>query len=314
MKNKKKFYLMVVSAIILICLSFGSFAASTAYSSITGGSGEVYFTKTDGNLYVTQPNSTKLVQVKGLSNIQMAADDVYFGLWAMDKSGYVYYCNLDTDNQNTCLDKKKIEKLGKVKYISIGSEGIYALKSDGTVWGVNHELSVFKVEGLSGVSNIAIKDFDVVALKKDGTVWHWRDDAVITDYAKKRKLAQVPGLKDVKQVSAGADCGLALKKDNTVWQWSFSSDASVKPIQIKGFGSAKSIEAGRMEAYAIDSKGNVWTWKQYGDKVNKPSQIKGFTGITSIVASGKDSYDGFNPGRLVALDKNYNIKIYDVGF
>lgn len=310
--NSRKFFSALTVIMVILSLSISTFAAATKYPSVIGGGNEVYFTTSDGKLYVTQPKSNNLVQVKKVTNVKMAADDVYFGLWVMDKSGYVYYYQDDPDHVGTYPTKKKLDKLGTVKSISIGSEGMYALKTDGSVWGVNNKLQVFKVEGLSGVTSISIKDFDVIALKSDGTVWQWSDDAVIADFAKKKPLTQITALKNVKQISAGASNGLALKKDNTVWQWSFDSEGAPKPVQIKGFTGAKSIEAGRMEGYVIDGAGNVWTWKQWGDKKNSPSKIKGFTQIVSMVASGKDSYDGFSNGRLVAFDKNNKFKIYNV--
>ncbi len=307
MKITRFFKVLIATALIISFSLCTVAAAGTSYSSIIGGSSEIYLTSSDGKLFVTTYKSDALYQINEVTNAKMAANDMYFGLWVLDKSGDVYHYKEDYDTNNKFADKKKIEKLDKVKSISIGSEGIYALKNDGTVWGVGNNLKAFEVKGLKDVTSISVRDFDVLALKKDGTVWQWRDDALVADFIKKAALKQVPGLKNVREISAGADSALALLKDNTVWQWSFSD--TKKPVKVTGFTGAKTIEAGRMEAYVVDGKGEVWTWSTINNNSKNAKKIKGLTGITKLAAGGKDSYDGFSSGRLLAIDKNNKIKL-----
>jgi hypothetical protein len=309
MKITRFIRVLLVTALIVSLSLCTVAAAGTTYSAIIGGSNDIYLTSGDGKLFVTTNKGDAVYQIKEVSNAKMAANDMYFGLWVLDKTGDVYHYQENYETKNKFTDKKKIEKLNKVKAISVGSEGIYALKNDGTVWGVNNNLKAFEVKGLKDVTSISVRDFDVLALKKDGTVWQWRDDALEADFVKKTALKQVAGLKNVKEISAGADSGLALLKDNTVWQWSFSEQ---KPVKVTGFTAAKAIEAGRMEAYVVDGKGEVWTWSTIDNNSKDAKKIKGLTGITRLAAAGKDSYDGFSSSKLLALDKNNKIKLVAV--
>ncbi|OPX42475.1 regulator of chromosome condensation (RCC1) repeat protein [Ruminiclostridium hungatei] len=308
-KHIKRFTILASAVILILSMSGSIFAAAAkiSYTSIMGGSNDIYFTASDGKVYKSQYNKTELLQIKELTNVKMASSDMYYGLWALSKSGEVNYYEQDYEIPNKYTLKKKIENLTKVGSISVGSEGIYALKTDGTVWGVGNNLKAFEVKGLKDVVSISMRDFDAIALKKDGTVWQWCDKQLIADFVDQKKPQQVQGLKNAVQVSAGADCGLALLKDNTVWQWSFNSDSAKKPVKITGFTGIKQIEAGRMTGYALDGKGDVWEWKYNSEKI-KPAKVKGLSSITKIAASGKDAYDGFSTGYLGSLDKNNKLK------
>jgi alpha-tubulin suppressor-like RCC1 family protein len=308
MSKYLKKLIILLTAIAMLSMSINTFAVQKPkYSSIIGGGDEAYFTGSDGKLYVTKTDSNELLPVEDIKNVKMASDDIYGSLWVLDTSGNVYYYTEDQNIQGKFTENTKIDGLQNITSIGIGCEGICALKKDGTVWDVNYNKEVSKVEGLSSITSIAMRDNNGIALKKDGTVWHWCNGSLRSEFVKKIPVIQIKSLTGVKEISAGADCGLALKKDGTVWQWGYNTVATAKPIKVTGFIGAKTIEAGRMTGYAVDSKGFVWTWKQSSRFVPTTSKMQGLLNIIDIAASGKDASDGFSMGRIVAIDKNYNI-------
>ena len=146
-----------------------------------------------------------------------------------------------------------------------------------------------QVSGLEGVDTVADGNGFVYALKSDGTVWGWGanqegqlGDGTITNT--RSQPVQTVGLTNVKAVDAADFYGAALKTDGTVWHWGASTGlvsnifgANTTPVQLSGIDNVTAIAAGSATSSDVENgqnrvgsriKFSRTTWRRY---YNRPA-------------------------------------------
>jgi alpha-tubulin suppressor-like RCC1 family protein len=208
-----------------------------------------------------------------------------------------------------------VDGLSNVTALAGGWVNNYALKSDGTVWGLGFDndgnlgdgpcpssfceaTRPVQVRGLTGVVSIAGGDGQGYAVKADGTVWAWGKNAkgLSTGSADGDATTpiQVAGLTGVVSVAAHENYGLALKSDGTVWAWGnnqfgtldngqYTDAWQYTVTQAQDLAGVTAITAGAYAGYAVKSDGTVWTWGQTAC-CGRPSQVPGLIGASKVAA------------------------------
>ncbi|HET9655778.1 MAG TPA: putative Ig domain-containing protein, partial [Kineosporiaceae bacterium] len=181
-----------------------------------------------------------------------------------------------------------ITAIGGIPSLAAASSSLYAVKSDGTVWGWGNgaggrlgsgntaasQPTPVQVAGLPKVTAVSgASSGTAYALGADGTVWAWGAGASGqlgngTTPAVPATPVQVSGLTGVTQIAAAAATGYALKSDGTVWSWGAGTAGqlgngalgnSAVPVQAKVSG-ITSIAGARLSGYALASDGRLWAW------------------------------------------------------
>lgn len=243
------------------------------------------------------------VQVSGLTDIVAIAAGSQNG-FALKKDGSVWGWGLNNVGQ------LGIGAIGIPKYattpvhvegltdiVSIGENGGYAVKSDGTVYTwindtieyPNGQLTISQIPNISNVKQIS-HSYGVhynVLLKNDGTVWVWGDNQFgevgngsVTYYYQGKVWPPVQAaIINVKRIATGYWGVIdALKEDGTVWEWGMSqlgdpdtniNFGTVYPRQISGLDNVVQICPGG----ALKDDGTVWGWGQNSDKWLKDDDV-----------------------------------------
>jgi len=167
---------------------------------------------------------------------------------------------------------------------SIGTDGLGALKSDGTlwVWGGNFGGSLGQNDTVRRSSPVQIPGTQwsqisgssssswALARKSDNTLWAWGTNFWATlglnDRVYRSSPVQVPGTQWA-DISAGADHAMARKSDGTLWTWGIGQNGSLgtgnainrsSPVQVPGTQWVE-ICAGAI-SMARKSDNTLWTW------------------------------------------------------
>ncbi|MFI9380889.1 RCC1 domain-containing protein [Kutzneria sp. NPDC052558] len=208
-----------------------------------------------------------------------------------------------------------VDGFRNVTALAGGRVNNYALKTDGTVWGVGSDddgnlgngvcqsgfcevRKPVQVQGLTDVVSVAGGDGQGYAVKSDGTVWVWGHDAkgLSGGSGNAYTPVQIPGLSNVVSVAAHENYGLALRADGTVWAWGNNKYGTLgngsrddawqySVSQVPGLSGVTSVTAGLSEAYAVKSDGTVWAW---GQSATHPTQVPGLTGVAKVAADRLD--------------------------
>lgn len=194
-------------------------------------------------------------------------------------------------------------QVAKWKNFASGVQNFFAIKSDGTLWGVGGYAS--RGDGSEAVRNIPIQigndttwasvmiTYNTThALKKDSTLWGWGNsgtgelgNGIGSNNPAPITLNPVQiGIEKWLVMTAGLQTTFGIRKDSTLWGWgdgTFSGggigDGTTQqrtfPVQ---FGTAKNwvkVSAGKRHTLAIKSDGTLWAWGynlygQLGDGTN----------------------------------------------
>jgi len=217
----------------------------------------------------------------------------------------------------------RVPNLTQVTSAAVAEFNMYALRSDGTVWGtgsaMNGALGTFtgggsnglapapvQIGSLTGIAAVAGADYTGYALKSDGTVWGWgKYDPNSDPLGYVTTPVQVGTLTNVVQIAAAGTQALALKSDGSVWTWG-TSGQGFTPVQVTGLGIITSVamgagySAGYGESfYAIANDGTLWAWGannhgQLGDggtgATSTPVQVPGLIAVVSVAANSAAGY------------------------
>jgi len=187
------------------------------------------------------------------------------------------------------------------KPLANSSEGVSAVKSDGTLWswgrnqigqlGLNNTVNVsspIQVGSGTSWSKIARGSYTSFAIKTDGTLWSWG----VNEYGNLGLNQSYPAVSNVSspvQVGASTDwadvaafgrAGLALKTNGTIWSWgrnvlgnlglngvsSGTTGTVSSPTQIGALTTWSKIATSTYHALALKTDGTLWTWgsNQFG--------------------------------------------------
>jgi alpha-tubulin suppressor-like RCC1 family protein len=125
-----------------------------------------------------------------------------------------------------------------------------------------------KIPNLSDIMKIAASSDGVVALRKDGTIYIWGSKTFFGDG---KTPVQVPGLKNIREISAGNTCGMALDANGRVWTWAKGERTAQYGVlgrtdnlegvgQVEGLSDVVSIAAQNGVATVVKKDGTVWVW------------------------------------------------------
>ncbi|MBI2459338.1 MAG: cadherin-like domain-containing protein [Parcubacteria group bacterium] len=189
---------------------------SNAIDIAGGGADEkLYILTQSGVIYSYQYSANSLSLLPLLSNVIKIYSGSPWNLYALKSDGTVWHSDSPLFNLWT-----QISGLDSIVSIGGGSEGLLALKSDGTA------MYYFNNNGLTGLiggldSIVAIHGADIEssalrlsALKSDGTVWEWKKRISIYE-----NLNQIDGLNNIIDIGGGGNYRLALKSDGSLLGW-----------------------------------------------------------------------------------------------
>ncbi|NWF84209.1 MAG: hypothetical protein HXY18_10305 [Bryobacteraceae bacterium] len=179
----------------------------------------------------------------------------------------------------------QVSGLTDVVAISSGGSQRLALRSDGTVWGV--QSPPVQISGLSEIISIAA-GAQSLALRSDGTVWAWQPGVQPT---------AVPLPDRAVAVSAGSR-SLAVLTDGSVYVW--QNYGAPVPSPVVGLSGVVDAVTNYSSILALKSDGTVLQ----SDSVNTPTAISGLTGIVAVVSSGGASQALRNDGTLWSWGSN----------
>jgi alpha-tubulin suppressor-like RCC1 family protein len=110
----------------------------------------------------------------------------------------------------------------------------------------------------------------VFAIKTDGTLWGWGANlhGVLGDGTSNSSYSPVKIMDDVAVVSIGEDHTAAIKTDGSLWTWGFGSlgrlgnsgwEEKSTPQKIAD-GGFKDVSAGKEHSVAVMTDGSIWAW------------------------------------------------------
>lgn len=157
--------------------------------------------------------------------------------------------------------------------------------------------------------HISVGSEHMLLVKSDGTLWSWGRDQWgqlgLNGTGSKNVPTQIPDAAGFIDVVARGSFSMGLKADGTVWAFGDNSngrvgpynDRSKVPVQVTGLSSILAIGAGwGYSAYAIDENGNLWSWgtnnsgqlgtgTQDSNNHPTPTLVPGLTAVTAISAA-----------------------------
>tara|TARA_Y100001973_G_C5177248_1_gene322716 strand:- start:33 stop:1787 length:1755 start_codon:yes stop_codon:yes gene_type:complete len=183
--------------------------------------------------------------------------------------------------------------------ISVGRQGMAAIKTDGTLWswgyarygmqGTNNLTQYSSPAQIPGTTWRTIFRCDTpgaqqIATKTDGTLWTWGDNQVgqlgINDTTRRSSPTQIPGTTWVSARTTGW-VTIATKTDNTLWTWGNNGNGNLghnnttqysSPVQIPGtWGTsindiAQATYGSNPSNTAIRSNGTLWSWGYFAER------------------------------------------------
>ncbi len=137
------------------------------------------------------------------------------------------------------------------------------------------QLQPGRVEDLGAVTAIAMGTGHLVVLKEEGAVWAWggNESGQTGDGTRIDRLrpTKVMNVKDAVSIAAGELHTLAIGKGGAVWAWGDNSYGQIGdgtafkrpvPVMLKELGQREIIcvAAGDEHSLALDAEGTIWAW------------------------------------------------------
>ncbi len=183
---------------------------------------------------------------------------------------------------------------------------------------VSHVSSPVQVKGLTNVKAIFPGTQNVFVLKDDGSVWAWgMNNSALCDMQRSGNdqiistPSLVPCLNHVKSIAMGQTQMLWLRDDGTVWVWGYDSQGCLGlgdlnesmrfqgiPVQILGLSDAIAISAEMDNSAVVCSNGSAMVWGdnvygQLGDGTfkdrNMPFQVS-IKNVTMIDCTSRNTF------------------------
>jgi len=301
-----------------------------------GGTAHTAAIKTDGTLWTwglgtagilgdntTISKSSPVQTVSGGTNWKQVATGTSI-IAAIKTDGTLWAWGTNTDGQlgdNTTTSKSSpvqtVAAGTNWKQVIAGTTGIFAIKTDGTLWlwgtntsgplGDNTTISKSSpVQTVSGGTNwkqVAAGSSLIAAIKTDGTLWTWGlnqygqlgDNTIIN---RSSPVQTVSGGTNWKQVATGLAHISAIKTDGTLWLWGANSNGQLgdntiidrsSPVQtVSGGTNWKQVAAGSIHTSAVKTDGTLWAWGRnlfsaLGDNttIDKSSPVQTVAGGTN---------------------------------
>lgn len=190
------------------------------------------------------------------------------------------------------------------KQISVGSQFVSAIKTDGTLWtwglgtsgqlgnnsAIDRSSPVQTVSNVTTWKQVSAGNNAIASIKTDGTLWTWGygnygrlgNNLSGTAIASRSSPVQtVSGGTNWKEASMTVGVGLGIKTDGTLWAWGSRTGDNTNivrssPVQtISGGTNWRSVARGSSITAAIKTDGTLWLWG---------SQIRGELGTGNTIA------------------------------
>ena len=222
---------------------------------------------------------------------------------------------------------------------SNSSQTIFALKTDGTLWGWGSNPGGYLFLGSTGLKvsspiqigsatdwqQIAASAQHVAGVKTDGTLWTWgwnsegglgnglsgilQPDGSYSSDGSRYSPGQVGSLTNWKQVACLRNAMLAVKTDGTLWAWGGNYEGQLglgdqvdrsSPVQVGTRTDWKHVSSNDSKrVYASRTDGTLWAWG-----MNYPVQLgvgPASTRVLSPMQVGTDLYWNIVSGRTTVL-------------
>ncbi|OKP87757.1 hypothetical protein A3844_10145 [Paenibacillus helianthi] len=201
-------------------------------------------------------------------------------VWAWGGNHYGQLGNGSIGYQYNKTSPVKVNNLTGVTALAAGMNSfVYALKTDGRVWGwgANYynnlgigdtqQVEPKQLDGLTEITRIVGGTTHGVFLKADGSVW-----MLGTVFYKFGTPYKVPGLSEVKSIAGGSGTSFAVKSDGSVWAWGINSygqlgNGKVTPepeqtdmVRVTDLSGVSSVAGGAKSGIASKTDGSIWTW------------------------------------------------------
>lgn len=245
---------------------------------------------TDGKLYYCGFRNSSLEEVTfTLLTDEGEFSDVdgyYMNLLLTDTVGNIYGLGFEglfgngigtsvTEWKNTYMPTADILDIYTTRnQLGSANAHIYALLSDGTVWGTIHNSTAERImageEALSEVISLAPGANHVLALKANGSVWTWGGSGSAVQV----NINETDALQNIISIAASGNYNMALSSDGKVYTWgentygqlgNGTTTDSVYPSLVTMDGTTPlsdivEISAGYSSAYARTASGTVYAW------------------------------------------------------
>ncbi|TLS53588.1 hypothetical protein FE782_04770 [Paenibacillus antri] len=143
----------------------------------------------------------------------------------------------------------------------------------------NASANTTRVEGVSKVvalSRSSVGSNHIFAIKEDGSVYGWGNNGSgnlgLENTREVSKPQLIPNLTNVAAIETASYKTLIVKTDGTVWRLGMEIGANpdlernaYEPEQIEGLTDVVSVALGDFHAIAATSAGEIWTWGFVGD-------------------------------------------------
>ena len=282
---------------------------------------------TSYNLYwSTSPNINK-----NTANKVGNASTPYVHTGLVDTQKYYYAVTALKDNVESDLSSEIEICASKVIAIEANGNSFIALKSDGSVWGIDEwqigsmsdvpppNIPV-QVPGLDSVVAVTVGSGNYhlgkpnhLALKSDGTLWAWGDNTYGQLGNGNTAPSTMPvkvNISDVVKIYSAGLTNFAIKRDGTVWAWGYNDgslgyvgptdDFKSTPVQIPNLSGIVDINSDDILSvnYAVKNDGTVWAWgwegaSVFGNPINAvPIMISEISNVKKILAPYWIATDG----------------------
>ncbi|QWU17982.1 Copper amine oxidase N-terminal domain-containing protein [Paenibacillus sophorae] len=269
--------------------------------------------KQDGSVWLVSRNdrtyAIEIRKVEGLNHPVKVLHSTPYEAVAVDADGSIYRSAKDGNGYADLTSFSPVSGISQVT----DADGYYEqarreskwhytfLKSDGTVWRANKDLSSFEqIPNLSGVTNIE----GFTALKQDGTVWTWPTEFDSDQLPVNPPIAEaIPGLADIRSVELSRRANLAIDGSSRLWFWGSTitgvSDGTTlhehdKPILLTGISDVKEAFSVETSLMVLTASGKVCAASIYRESM--PANAE-FALITSDVKTMR------NGGRHLIMQK-----------